>query len=93
MNADREEIHRRYQDNLEMGRDLAARLARGAEQIADTLDHLARVHEDLATVAGHPLAGRALERAAGERAMAERERASSLWFRELASRPTCQAGA
>ncbi len=85
MRSDRSDIRQRHQKSILVGRELAARLAQEAEEIADTFDHLARLHEELAATDGHPLARGAAARAAGERALADQERASSVRFREIAS--------
>ena len=76
--------HRRQEENVRLGRDLAERLAAGAAKIASTLEELAAVHESLSRVAGHPLAAEAAARAARERRIAARERAAAVWFCSIA---------
>ena len=74
------DTRRRHDENIQLGRDLARKLASEARMIAATLDHLADLHEDLARLTGHPRSKEARDRAATERTLAGRERQASEWF-------------
>ena len=84
MNRDWHETQERYDHNVRLGWELAERLAREAERMADTLDRLATVHEQLAAADHHPLKDVATQRALEERRIAESERRASRWLRALA---------
>lgn len=80
-----------------MSRELAQRLAGEAARIAVTLEALAAVHESLAGLADHPLSAGAAERAAAQRHLAARERASSAWHASISdgssgTTPRCFSG-
>ena len=85
MNGDQEHRRRRQEDNLRMGRELAAKLAVAADSIAATLDELAEVHLMLSVMEGHPLAEGANGRAVAERELADQERDAAEWFRSIAA--------
>lgn len=56
--------------------------------MADTLEGLARFHETMASISGHPLSEGAAERARLERELAAEERLSAEWFRGISRSKT-----
>jgi hypothetical protein len=63
------------------GRELTRRMADNADDVAVTMDRMADFHEQVAREPGHPLQQRAVEAAAAERRMAERERSTAAHYR------------
>ena len=63
------------------GRELAARMADNADEIAMTMDRMADFHEQVALEPGHPLGPQAAEGATAERRVAEQERNAARHYR------------
>ena len=81
MTAD--DVVERAAATVEQGRQLAARLAQSAADIADTFDRMATFHEGVAEVEGHPLREHAASCAIGERRLAALEREQAIRLQRI----------